>query len=116
MEKEGFGEDFSICSSFCFGGIQGDRKQKTNSILSLVSFVIASGSSNALESILGIRLGHFRYGYSRLDVYVWRISSQSRSAERVLGCQLFGGRKESSPQLRSPPRSGLLDYSVLYFG
>ena len=28
---------------------------------------------------------------------------------------LFGGRKESFPQLRSPPRSGLLEYSVLYF-
>ena len=27
---------------------------------------------------------------------------------------LFGGRKESFPQLRSPPRSGLLEYSVLY--
>src|SRR3972149_2754221 len=23
MEKEGFGEEFSICSSFCFGGILG---------------------------------------------------------------------------------------------
>ena len=32
---------------------------------------------------------------------------------RVLGRQLFGGRKESFPQLRSPPRSGLLEYSVL---
>ncbi len=29
---------------------------------------------------------------------------------------LFGGRKESSPQLRSPPRSGSLEYSVLYGG
>src|SRR3989338_8620578 len=32
------------------------------------------------------------------------------------GAMLFGVRKESSPQLRSPPRSGLLEYSVLYFG
>src|SRR3989344_683754 len=32
------------------------------------------------------------------------------------GAMLFGGRKESSPQLRSPPRSRLLEYSVLYFG
>jgi len=24
MEKEGFGEEFSICSSFCFGGIRGE--------------------------------------------------------------------------------------------
>ena len=31
------------------------------------------------------------------------------------GAMLFGGRKESFPQLRSPPRSGLLEYSVLYF-
>ena len=23
MEKEGFGEEFSICSAFCFGGIRG---------------------------------------------------------------------------------------------
>jgi hypothetical protein len=30
------------------------------------------------------------------------------------GRTLFGGRKESFPQLRSPPRSGLLEYSVLY--
>ena len=30
------------------------------------------------------------------------------------GAMLFGGRKESFPQLRSPPRSGLLEYSVLY--
>jgi len=25
MEKEGFGEEFSICSSFCFGGIRGGQ-------------------------------------------------------------------------------------------
>ena len=31
------------------------------------------------------------------------------------GSMLFGGRKESFPQLRSPPRSGLLEYSVLSF-
>jgi hypothetical protein len=31
------------------------------------------------------------------------------------GRTLFGGRKESFPQLRSPPRSGLLEYSVLPF-
>ena len=31
------------------------------------------------------------------------------------GRRLFGGRKESFPQLRSPPRSGLLEYSVLPF-
>src|SRR3989344_5346048 len=30
------------------------------------------------------------------------------------GASLVGGRKESFPQLRSPPRSGLLEYSVLY--
>src|SRR3989338_9703503 len=30
------------------------------------------------------------------------------------GAMLFGGRKESFPQLRSPPRSGLLKDSVLY--
>ena len=34
MEKEGFGEEFSICSSFCFGEIWGGREtEKTNSIL-----------------------------------------------------------------------------------
>src|SRR3990167_6440088 len=27
MEKEGFGEEFSICSSFCFGGIQGGHHE-----------------------------------------------------------------------------------------
>src|SRR3989344_7454436 len=26
MEKEGFGEEFSICSSFCFGEISGGQK------------------------------------------------------------------------------------------
>jgi len=26
MEKEGFGEEFSICSSFYFGGIRGGQK------------------------------------------------------------------------------------------
>lgn len=31
------------------------------------------------------------------------------------GARLFGGRKESFPQLRSPPRSGLLEYSALPF-
>ena len=25
MEKEGFGEEFSICPSFCFGGIRGGQ-------------------------------------------------------------------------------------------
>ena len=36
MEKEGFGEEFSICSSFCFGGIRGGQKtENTNSILCL---------------------------------------------------------------------------------
>ena len=34
MEKEGFGEEFSICSSFCFGGIRGGQKN-TNSISTL---------------------------------------------------------------------------------
>src|SRR3989344_4721160 len=34
MEKEGFGEEFSICSSFCLGGIRGGQKtENTNSIL-----------------------------------------------------------------------------------
>jgi len=28
MEKEGFGEEFSICSSFCFGEIWGGQKYK----------------------------------------------------------------------------------------
>src|SRR3989344_1412525 len=47
MEKEGFGEEFSICYAFCFGGIRGGQKtENTNSILSLVSFVIASDSSS----------------------------------------------------------------------
>src|SRR3989344_4972973 len=31
------------------------------------------------------------------------------------GAMLFGGRKESSPQLRSPPRSGSLAFTVLSF-
>jgi len=36
MEKEGFGEEFSICSSFCFGEIRGGQKtENTNSILCL---------------------------------------------------------------------------------
>ena len=36
MEKEGFGEEFSICSSFRFGGIRGGQKtEKANSILCL---------------------------------------------------------------------------------
>src|SRR3990167_2814294 len=34
MEKEVFGEEFSICSSFCFGGIRGGQKN-TNSISTL---------------------------------------------------------------------------------
>jgi len=29
MEKEGFGEEFSICSSFCFGGIRGGQYKET---------------------------------------------------------------------------------------
>ena len=31
------------------------------------------------------------------------------------GTAPFGGRKLSFPQLRSPPRSGYLEYSVLYY-
>ena len=31
------------------------------------------------------------------------------------GTAPFGGRKESFPQRRAPPRSGLLEYSVLYY-
>jgi len=41
MEKEGFGEEFSICSSFCFGEILGGQKtENTNSILCLYHFTI----------------------------------------------------------------------------
>src|SRR3990167_8469033 len=33
MEKEGFGDEFSICPSFCFGGIRGGQNtEKLNSI------------------------------------------------------------------------------------
>src|SRR3989338_252822 len=36
MEKEGFGEEFSICSAVCFGGIRGGQKtENTNSIFCL---------------------------------------------------------------------------------
>ncbi len=28
MEKEGFGEEFSICSSFCFGRTRGGQNHK----------------------------------------------------------------------------------------
>jgi len=41
MEKEGFGEEFSICSSFCLGGIRGGQKtENTNSILCLLHSTI----------------------------------------------------------------------------
>jgi len=32
MEKEGFGEEFSICSSFCLGGIRDDYNELKKSI------------------------------------------------------------------------------------
>jgi hypothetical protein len=58
MEKEGFGEEFSICSSFCFGEIRGGQKiQKSNIVpRSFYHFCV----HDLKESILGIRLGHFR--------------------------------------------------------
>jgi len=43
--------------------------------------------------------GYFRYGYERLDSLVPPVLLALRSAERSSGRLLFGGRKESFPQL-----------------
>jgi hypothetical protein len=40
MEKEGFGEEFSICSSFCFGGIRGGQYKKAVSQFDLFAILV----------------------------------------------------------------------------
>ena len=57
MEKEGFGEEFSICSSFCFGEIRGGQKTE---IQYCASTILLFFVHDLKETILGIRLGHFR--------------------------------------------------------
>jgi len=43
MEKEGFGEEFSICSSSCFGGIRGGQ---------IVILLIFTFNTYSLSSVL----------------------------------------------------------------
>jgi len=58
MEKEGFGEEFSIYSSFCLG-IGGGQKAKIQ-IQYCASTILLFFVHDLKETILGIRLGHFR--------------------------------------------------------
>ena len=100
MEKEGFGEEFSICSSFCFGGIRGGQKtENTNSILYLYHSTIFRPRSKG---------DHPRH--SPRTFPLWLLAPRCLGFLLILaiaalrsggeGRRLFGGRKESFPQLR----------------
>src|SRR3989344_2346123 len=100
MEKEGFGEEFSICSSFCFGGIRGGQKtENTNSILCLYHSTIFRPRSKGVHPRhpprtfpLGL-LAPRCLGF----LLILAIPALQSGGE---GRRLFGGRKESFPQLR----------------
>src|SRR3989344_4825420 len=74
MEKEGFGEEFSICSSFCFGEIRGGQKWKKGDSEDI--YFSISKSSNSTNSKKRFRYNSFRSESSQ----TFLISSLSISA------------------------------------
>ena len=106
MEKEGFGEEFSICSSFCLGGIRGGQKtEKANSILCLYHSTIFRPRSKGVHPRHSPRT--FPLGLlAPRCLGLALLLAFARLRAGGSGAMLFGGRKESFPQLRSPPRSG----------
>ena len=100
MEKEGFGEEFSICSSFCFGEIRGGQKtEKPNSILCLYHFTIFRPRSKGVHPRHSPRTFPLGLLAPRClgFLLILAISALRSGGE---GRRLFGGRKESFPQLR----------------
>ena len=100
MEEEGFGEEFSICSSICFGGIRGGQKtENPNPILCLLHSTIfrpRSKGDHPRHSPRTFPLGLLAprcLGF----LLILAISALRSGGE---GRRLFGGRKESFPQLR----------------
>src|SRR3989344_252204 len=97
MEKEGFGEEFSICSSFCFGGIRGGQKtENTISILCLYHFTIFRPRSKGVHPRHSPRT--FPLGLLAPKclgfLLILAIPALRSGGE---GRRLFGGRKESLP-------------------
>jgi hypothetical protein len=101
MEKEGFGEEFSICSSFCFGEIRGGQKYKFKIKILSRSFLFVS----SCPSLKGLHPRHppraFPLGLLAPRclgfLLILAIPALRSGGE---GRRLFGGRKESFPQLR----------------
>ena len=100
MEKEGFGEEFSICSSFCFGEIRGGQKtEKTNSILCLYHSTIFRPRSKGVHPRHSPRTFPLGLLAPRCLGFLLILAIPAlRSGGE--GRRLFGGRKESFPQLR----------------
>jgi len=100
---------------FCFGEIRGGQKtENTNSILCLLHSTIfrpRSKGDHPRHSPRTFPLGLLAPRCLGLALLL----AFARLRAGGSGAMLFGGRKESFPQLRSPPRSGLLEYSVLPF-
>jgi hypothetical protein len=60
MEKEGFGEEFSICSSFCLGGIRGGlflKRQILHKQTSLLAKFVYSLCNEFGYPLFDIRIG-----------------------------------------------------------
>lgn len=100
MEKEGFGEEFSICSAFCFGGIRGGQKtEKSNSILCLYHSTIFRPRSKGVHPRHSPRT--FPLGLlAPRCLGLALLLAIARLRAGGSGAMLFGGRKESFPQLR----------------
>ncbi len=100
---------------FSFGEIRGGQKYKYIISQNCLGYFSASGCPSLKEISprhpprvfpLGLRAPRLLSVLLFLAIPALRSGGEGRT--------LFGGRKESFPQLRSPPRSGLLEYSVLY--
>ncbi len=115
MEKEGFGEEFSICPSFCFGEIRGGQKTEKRirycASTILLFLIVRDYGVHPRHSPRTFPLGLLAprcLGF----LLILAIPALRSGGE---GRRLFGGRKESFPQLRSPPRRCDVEYSVLPF-
>jgi hypothetical protein len=85
----------------------GKRQKKEGKSASFIALYF--GGLNTIHPRTFV-LGHFRYGYSRLDCFVRCFSSHFPPEGGCSGTAPFGERKESSPQLRAPPRRDGKDF------
>ena len=100
MEKEGFGEEFSICPSFCFGEIRGGQKTEKRirycASTILLFLIVRDYGVHPRHSPRTFPLGLLAPRCLGLAHFL----AIARLRAGGSGARLFGGRKESFPQLR----------------